>query len=448
MRARLAVTAAVLIGALVVPAAAGAHGFNASSSVFEGLRGPGFPAASTYETTKNMHPMGFSERAGTTNSDLAFWGDRAYQGNYVGFRILDVSAPAQPRLLLDYSDCAGNQGDVIIWDDILVRSWNSPAPAGSSCDGQPVPAGFEGLHVFDVSNTADPELVAEIDTDCGSHTATGVPDVENGRLLVYNSPSSGACPGIDIVEVPLDDPASSSYLRFEPSGRSCHDTGVILGEAMMAACAGGNGYTLWSLSDSLEDPTQVRSVVVPATPPVTIGHSAAFSWDGDVLIFGHEPGGGTQPRCAATGTVLPGGTVQSDDHKSFFFYDTSSGALLGKWVLPRAQTVTENCTLHNYNVVPTDKRDVLVHGSYQSGIGVLDFSNPADAQEVAYADPAPLSETQLILGGDWSSYWYDGLIYESDITRGMMTWNLSDRTVAGARKLGHLNPQTQEFTLR
>ncbi|HEU0304240.1 MAG TPA: hypothetical protein VFR32_06640, partial [Gaiellaceae bacterium] len=147
-------------------------------------------------------------------------------------------------------------------------------------------------------------------------------------------------------------------------------------------------------------------------------------------------------------TVLPGGTVQSDDHKSFFFYDTSSGSLLGKWVLPRPQTVTENCTLHNYNVVPTDKRDVLVHGSYQSGIGVLDFSNPADAQEVAYADPAPLSETQLILGGDWSSYWYDGLIYESDITRGLMTWNLSDRTVAGARKLGHLNPQTQEFTLR
>jgi hypothetical protein len=146
--------------------------------------------------------------------------------------------------------------------------------------------------------------------------------------------------------------------------------------------------------------------------------------------------------------VLPGGTVQTDDHKSFFFYDTGSGALLGKWVLPRNQTVTENCTLHNLNVVPTRKRDVLVHGSYQSGIGVLDFSDPAAAEEIAYADPAPLSETQLISGGDWSTYWYDGLIYESDITRGMMTWNLSDRAVAGARKLGHLNPQTQEFTLR
>jgi hypothetical protein len=450
MRARLAATAIVLVSVLAVPAGAGAHGFSASGSVFDegqGLRGPGFPAASTYDATKNMHPMGFSERTGTTNSDLAFWGDRAYQGNYVGFRILDISSPAQPRQLLDYRDCAGNQGDVIIWDDILVRSWNSSAPAGATCDGQPVAQGFEGLHVFDVSNPADPDLVAEIETECGSHTATGVPDVENGRLLVYNSPSSGTCPGIDIVEVPLEDPASASYLRFEPAGRSCHDTGVILGDAMMAACAGGNGFTQWSLADSLEDPTLVRSVVVPATPPITIGHSASFSYDGGVLIFGHEPGGGTQPRCAATGTVLPGGTVQTDDHKSFFFYDTGDGTLLGKWVLPRPQTVTENCTLHNLNVVPTGKRDVLVHGSYQSGIGVLDFSNPAQAEEIAYADPAPLSETQLISGGDWSTYWYDGLIYESDITRGLMTWNLSDRAVAGSRKLRHLNPQTQELTL-
>jgi hypothetical protein len=97
--------------------------------------------------------------------------------------------------------------------------------------------------------------------------------------------------------------------------------------------------------------------------------------------------------------------------------------------------------------VPTDKRRVLVHGSYQSGIGVVDFTDPTNAVEIGYADPAPLSQTQLVLGGDWSSYWYDGRIYESDITRGLLIWNLSDPAVAGALKLGHLNPQTQEFTL-
>ena len=90
---------------------------------------------------------------------------------------------------------------------------------------------------------------------------------------------------------------------------------------------------------------------------------------------------------------------------------------------------------------------MLVHGSYQSGIGVLDFTDPVNAREIAYADPAPLSTTALTLGGDWSSYWYDGAIYESDITRGLMVWKLSDKATAGTARLGYSNPQTQPFTM-
>jgi hypothetical protein len=142
--------------------------------------------------------------------------------------------------------------------DLLVRSWSSPATATSVCDGAPVAPGFEGLHVFDVNDPSDPDLLASVETECGSHTATGVPDLENNRLLIYNSPSSATCPGIDIVEVPLDAPEDSSLLRSEPSGRSCRDTGVILGDAMLAACAGGNGFTVGSIGGprggSLEDP--------------------------------------------------------------------------------------------------------------------------------------------------------------------------------------------------
>jgi hypothetical protein len=131
--------------------------------------------------------------------------------------------------------------------------------------------------------------------------------------------------------------------------------------------------------------------------------------------------------------------------KSFFFYETDSGAPLGKWTLKRPQTTAENCTLHNYNIVPTKHDDLLVQGSYQSGIGVLDFSNPANVREIAFADPAPLVPTQA--GGDWSSYFYNGTIYESDITRGLFTWDLDDRDAQRAFKLRHLNPQTQEFTI-
>ena len=114
-----------------------------------------------------------------------------------------------------------------------------------------------------------------------------------------------------------------------------------------------------------------------------IGHSASFSWDGEVLIFGHEPGGGTQARCQASSSVLD---------RTLFFLDADTGATLAEFLHPRPQRVTENCTWHNYNVVPLRDSDdkVLVAGNYQSGISVVDFSDPEDPEEIAFADPAPL----------------------------------------------------------
>ena len=577
---RLILTSLVALGALMLPLAA-------TASVAD--------AVSTFTYSKNMHPQGYSPRevpfsgptSGIFNSDLAFWGKMAVQGTYEGFRLIDVSDPENPTEIVNFTDCVGgtttgNQGDVIVWGNIVVRSWNSPTPAGGRlCGGVVTPAGQEGVHVFDISNPASPVGLAFVATPCGSHTATGVPDLANGRLLVYNSSSSGSpgCRGIDILQVPLAAPATASYLRFEASGepsptvtvnppssaagtysaagadfgpappvagisgafalvndgiaptgdgctpfalpagaiaiidrgscefqlktqnaqdagasavvivnnvpgpasqmggtnpaivipavmvsqadgatikaglpasgsvrssavpdRSCHDTGVILGDAMKVACAGGNGVSSWTVDPaeggSLVDPNLLYSRSIAG---VTIGHTAAFSWDGEVLIFGHEPGGGGQARCQATSAEVD---------RTLFFLDADTGATVGTFLHPRPQSASENCTWHNLNVVPTDKRYVLVSGNYQSGISVVDFTNPASASEIAYADPAPLvhptTPGAIVLGGDWSTYWYDGRIYESDIRRGLIIWNLSDSAVAGAKKLGHLNPQTQE----
>jgi hypothetical protein len=171
---------------------------------------------------------------------------------------------------------------------------------------------------------------------------------------------------------------------------------------------------------------------------VTIGHTASYSWNGKTLVFGHEPGGGGAARCQASSPTVD---------KTLFFYDSVTGNEVGRWVLPRPQTSTENCTIHNFNTVPSGRRNILVSGNYQAGISVVDFTNRTNPVEIAYADPAPLSPTNLILGGDWSSYWYDGIIYESDITRGLITWRLNDTRVAGATTLGHLNPQTMESTI-
>ena len=559
---------------------------------------------STYTWTDNMKPKGHSARNvplenaspvdGIYNSDLAFWGKHAFQGTYEGFRIVDIRSSSRPREVINYAQCSpgttqGNQGDVVVWDDILVRSWNSPATATSSCDGQLVGEGFEGLHVFDISNPRDPDLVAQVPLDelpntvtinqpssaagtyeatgaafgpaptaagfsgnvvavndgvagtgtppgtvtdgcepytvpagsialvdrgfcgfvvkaaiaqaagagamivannaagppitmggtdptvtipsvmvsqadgntiraglpasgtiasnpergCGSHTATGVPDRRNDRLLVYNSSSAGGiCDFFEIIEVPLDDPEDAQLIRRVDSMHTCHDIGVILGDARRAACAGGEGARIFSLDrrdgGSLTNPVLMHHFDIPG---VTIGHSAAWSWDGEVLVFGHEPGGGTQARCQASSALVD---------RTLYFYD-HEGNQLGTFVHPRPQTATENCTWHNYNVVPTSRGRILVSGNYQSGISVLDFTDPTDVSEIAFADPAPLinpdNPAAIEGGGDWSSYWYDGEIYESDMTRGLTIWQLKDRAVRGARKLGHLNPQTQETTI-
>jgi hypothetical protein len=553
-------------------------------------------AVETFEYSDNMRPRGLSERAvppgnGVINSDLAFWGKHAFQGTYEGFRIIDISSASRPREVVNFTDCVsgtttGNQGDVVVWQDILVRSWNSPAlAAGSACGGVAVPPFQEGLHVFDISDPAHPVVVAFVATPCGSHTATGVPDLAHRRLLIYNNPSSGApgCRGIDIVEVPLAEPEASSYLSFLPSGdpsgplldinppspaagsygvagadfgptpsrpgitgelalvndgsaaptegcgplvgfpagaialidrgtcnftvkarnaqdagavamivvnnvpgppntmggndpaivipavqvslvdgntikaglpvtatvtshpesanpdRSCHDTGVILGRVNLAACAGGDGFSVWSLGvPDGGSKTAPRLLYSQSIEGMEVGHSASFTWDGRVLLIGHEPGGGGEARCQASSDEVD---------KTLFFFRPRTGAELGRWVLERPQTATENCTIHNYNVVPTDRRYVLVSGNYQMGIAVVDFTDPAHPRQIAFADPAPLSTEELTSGGDWSTYWYDGRIYESDQRRGLIVWELHDRAVRGALRLGHLNPQTLEFSL-
>ena len=398
-------------------------------------------------STENLHPLGHIEEPAslfhgppTVHTDIAFWGKHAFQGNWLGINIRDISAPGNPKPV-SFTECAGNQGDVVVWDDILVRSWNSPASGTQLCDGQTIPAGFEGIHIFDISNLANPQLVGSVDLSasaipgrCGSHTATGVPDLANDRLLIYNSGSG--CDGFDIVEVPLSSPSTAAYLRTEVAGRNCHDVGVILGDANMVSCAGGNGFTLWTLtgSGSLTDPDFLMSQSVPG---VSIGHSSAFSWDGDVLVFGHEPGGGVQANCQ---------TTNPDSDKSLFFFDTANGNLLGQWVLPRPQSSTENCTIHNLNVIPIrGGNDVLVHGSYQSGVSVVDFTDPMHPVELAFSDPPAIDP--LDLGGAWSAYWYNNFIYETNITEGLNIFRFSGKQTAGALRLDHLNPQTQEFTI-
>jgi hypothetical protein len=396
------------------------------------------------------------------HSDLAFWGNTAYQGNFNGFRILDLSDPANPEQVLRYDKCTGGQGDVMIWEDLLIRTWDSPAGTTATCGEmddpagppgavipRPVPAGFEGLHFFDVSNPNRPDMVHQINLSqarmqaefqrngCGSHTATLVPDEATGRLFIYNGASNANCPGTEIIEVFPDDILESDFMRFENLGRQCHDIAVFLGEVKRGVCAGGNGFTVFRMdpdssgNGSITNPQHIDSVVVNG---VSIGHTATFTWDGGRFVFGHEPGGGTGAACE---------DHDPDRDRTFFMYDTDSAQNIGKWTMPRAQTAAENCTLHNINFIPTtDGSDLLVSGNYQAGTWVTDWTNPPNPTVLAFADPPPLSAT-LQLGGAWSTYWYNGFMYESEITRGLNVFSLDDSSADTAATFGFLNPQTQ-----
>lgn len=426
--------------------------------------------------SKNIHAIGESLRPGgvtdpvgfdTRNTDLAFWGKLAIQGRFDGFRIIDISAPGRPKELA-YFQCVSDQGDVGVWGNLVFRSVNS----GTRTDGcanfrDAQTPGFEGIQIFDISDLANISLIASVPADCGSHTHTVVPDLRNDRVLIYNSSSqaSNVLPSafgnrctathsrFDIIEVPLGSPASARVIGSVPLGlasdgvrpiRFCHDIGVILGDVNRAACAGNPEAVVFDISDPA-NPVRLFSTT---SPTVTNFHSAAFTWDGKVLVLGWEPGGGTRPRCQETGAVDPvGNVVVTDEMKSIFFHDARTGALLGRWVLPRPQTVTENCTIHNFNIVPIRGRHVLVHGSYQSGTSMVDFTDPENVFEVAFSDPLPLDPAVHPRGGAWSTYYFNNFIFESDTTRGLRVYRVSDKAGAAALRLPFLNPQTQHFSL-
>ena len=102
--------------------------------------------------------------------------------------------------------------------------------------------------------------------------------------------------------------------------------------------------------------------------------------------------------------------------------------------IPREET----STYHNFNYVPLADRYVLVASAYGSGTSVVDLTDPSAPTEIGFFD---------MRSNAWSTYWYNGLVVANDISRGLDTLRFSDRSVAGAKRLPMLNPQTQDYLL-
>jgi hypothetical protein len=86
----------------------------------------------------------------------------------------------------------------------------------------------------------------------------------------------------------------------------------------------------------------------------------------------------------------------------------------------------------------------MVQSWYQGGTSVWDFTNSKKPKEIGYFERGPLPESEGI-GGTWSSYYYNGHIFSSDIARGFDVLKFKSAMTKKADRviMDELNPQSQ-----
>ncbi|HSL70323.1 MAG TPA: hypothetical protein VK864_08785 [Longimicrobiales bacterium] len=439
-------------------------------------------------------PSQFDSARGLTyiNSDLAFRGNIVYQGNFSGFSIWDVSNPAQPALLSTVV-CATDQGDPSIYGNLLFISAES-GRARNDCGTQGVQDGkdrMRGVRIFDVSDPKSPRLVKNVQTCRGSHTHTVVPHpTDQNTVYIYVGGSSQvrdstevpelACSSgtvaenpntaqfrVDIIRVPLGNAEQSAvvgYARiFEglprspgragvavsdtapPTGRraggpqGCHDLTAYPAFNYVAGACGSFGILL-----EAKNPEKPVRLDARSDLNFSLWHTAVFSNDGKKVVYTDEWGGGTAPRCRITDPFrLGGNTILTIDNGKLTQH--------AYFKMPAAQTNTENCVSHNGGLIPVPGRDIMVQGWYQGGVDVFDFTDPRKPIEIAYFDRGPVDSAQLVVGGSWGAYWYNGYIYSSELSRGLDVLELqpseflSQNEIDAAKlvRWAEYNPQSQ-----
>src|SRR5215813_201710 len=444
------------------------------------------------------------------NSDLAFQGKHLFQGNFYGVNIYDISNPAKAHLVTSMV-CPGGQGDVSVYKNLMFMSVEMPngrldcgvqgfppgppQPAGEE-KMQPLPAPqkerFRGVRIFDISDIRSPRQVAAVQTCRGSHTHTLVVDPKDknnvyiyvsGTSFVRQSEELAGCSGaapdkdpntslfrIEVIKVPLAAPqnaqvVSSPRVFINPrtgalnglssggahgkaggelekptDSNQCHDITVYSSIGLAAGACSGNGIVL-----DIKDPVHPKRLDAVNDPNYSYWHSASFSNDGTKVVFTDEWGGGLGPRCRPNDPNKWGADAifgVHDDKLTFQSY----------YKMPAAQGDTENCVAHNGSLIPVPGRDIEVQAWYQGGISVVDFTDAAHPVEIAYFDRGPIDPKVLVLGGDWSAYWYNGYIYGSEIARGLDVFELTpskfltqnEIDAAKSVKVSELNVQNQQ----
>ncbi len=496
---------------------------------------------------------------GVTNSDLAFTGDYAIQGNYNGIQVWDISDPANPESVVTHV-CPASQSDVSVYEHLLFVSGEGLGgrlDCGEQGIGEAVSHDrLRGIRIFDISDITRPEYVANVQTCRGSHTHTVLKhpgDDENVYIYVSGSapvrpaeelPGCSAAPlgedpnsalfRIEVIRVPLDDPesaaivssprifqglvappthglapddlavieearargafvvevanqpfvlpdpmvgnmldsivtarggegaptaADSTALRSalprmvaemmgqpedddegpRPGPTQCHDITVYPAIGLAGGACGGYGLLL-----DIRDPVNPRRLAAVADSNFAYWHSATFNNDGTAILFTDEWGGGGQPKCRASDPMEWGANA-------IFTIEEGDMEFQSYFKIPAAQTPQENCVAHNGSLIPVPGRDIMIQGWYQGGISLIDWTDAGNPTEIAYFDRGPIDGSRMRMGGSWSVYWYNGVIVNSEIARGLDIFELIPSQVltrneidaANSVRLTYLNSQGQ-----
>jgi hypothetical protein len=285
---------------------------------------------------------------------------------------------------------------------------------------------------------------------------------DKSRIYVYNSGTGAVRPGeelagcsgkqddpntslfsIDVIEVPLAAPQNARIVNQprifmdEKTGAlgglwqggnhgpgtqtsrlttQCHDITVYAEIGLAAGACAGNGILM-----DISDPRNPKRLDFVTDKSFAYWHSATFNNDGTKIVFTDEWGGGSRPRCRATDPLTWGADAIFD------IVDDRGGKKLvfrGYYKMPAAQGEQENCVAHNGSLIPVPGRDIMVQAWYQGGLSMFDFTDSANAKEIAYFDRGPLNGQNLVLSGYWSTYWYNGHIYGAEIARGIDVFRL------------------------
>lgn len=364
-----------------------------------------------------------------------------------GFGVFRILPQAPFLKQLSFYRCAsGQQGDISIWKNYVFLSVNKGNDYTSPvCNNTDDSKGKFGIRIVDISDPRRPRQVKFVETACGSQMHTLVPG-QDGLVYIYDA-HGGACmtgsptPSfrMDVVRFDPERPRRARVVTAPNLGTQdgCTDIAVFM-PRYLAACMSYARAALYDISDPL-NPEFLYEIVPPGATNL---NEAGFSWDGEVLVLTDQGEG------LGFGAACSGGASSPD----FFFYKLHSESAptpLGTYTMERVVVPSSDrrfvaCFPWDFTVVPMKDRSryVAAVGFMAGGMSLIDFQDPAAAEEIAYymATDGEISTSDIA-----HTYWYRGRFYagEWQTRKGIRVMSVDGFSRDTVRDMWRYNPQTQ-----